>query len=415
MIRPALLAGLAGALLGFAPAASADPIAGVVPDVPSAHVAVHRPLAQAANLPYGGGPVLHSNRTHLIFWAPAGSGLRFDPGYEALTKQFLKRVAAASHDPGNEYGLTGQYTDSSGPAAYASTYGSATVDTDRLPRNNCVEPLLTGPGWRVCLTDKQLETEIERVIGADHLPTGATDVYFLLTPKGFGSCTDGTSTSCALGGSASGYCGYHSQSSDGNVLYAVIPYNAVAGHCQSDNPRPNDSTADPTLSTLGHEHAEMVTDPSGSAWIDSSGNEAADLCITSFGHTIGGSGSRAWNESIGRGHYYLQELWSNADDGCRPRAQPASIAFASTVTAGAPLSVSFAAHGHGAHGPIVSYSWFFGDGLMGHGASGVHRYTRAGRYRVVLRATDNWGNWTYDAETLTASRRGRGAADANSG
>ena len=52
------------------------------------------------------------------------------------------------------------------------------------------------------------------------------------------------------------------------LLYAVIPYNAVPGHCQSDNPRPNSSTADPALSTLSHEHIETVTDPDGDAWTD---------------------------------------------------------------------------------------------------------------------------------------------------
>jgi PKD domain len=414
-MRAAVVAALVGPLMAFAPAASADPIAGVVPDVTSAHTAVHTPLALAANLPYGGGPVLHSNRTHLIFWQPSGSGLKYDPGYEALIEQFLRRVSANSHNPGNQYGLTGQYTDSQGPAAYASAYGGATVDTDRLPRNGCAEPLLTGPGWTVCLTDKQLQTELEHVIHASRLPTGSTDVYFMVTPRGLGSCTDISSTSCALGGPASGYCGYHAQSSEGDLLYAVIPYNAVVGHCESNNPRPNASTADPTLSTLSHEHAEMITDPSGDAWIDSSGNEAADLCITSFGPSVGGSGARAWNEAIHGGHYYLQELWSNADNGCRPRARPASIGFTSKLLTGSPLSVSFSAHGHGPHGPIVSYTWFFGDDRTGRGATASHRYQRAGRYRVVLRATDNWANWTYDAETLTVNRRARGAADANSG
>jgi PKD domain len=415
MTRAPLVVALLGALLASAPAASAHPVAGVVPDVPSAQIAVSRPLAYRANLPYGGGPVLHSNRTHLIFWQPSGSGLKFDPGYEALIEQFLQRVAADSHNPGNEYGLTGQYADSQGPAAYTSTYDGATVDTDRLPPRGCDEPLITGPGWTVCVNDRQLQAEIEHVIHANHLPTGSTDVYFMVTPKGLGSCTDTSSTSCALGGAAGGYCGYHSQSSDGSVLYAVIPYNAVAGHCESDNPRPNASTADPTLSTLSHEHAEMVTDPSGDAWIDASGNEAADMCITSFGPSIGGSGSRTWNEKIHGGHYYLQELWSNADDGCRPRARPASIAFSSSAPPGSPLSLTFSARGRGAHGPIVSYTWFFGDGRSGHGTKVTHRYQHAGRDRVVLRATDNWQNWTYDAETLTVRRRGRAAADANSG
>ena len=56
---------------------------------------------------------------------------------------------------------------------------------------------------------------MEHLIRANHLPTGSTDVYFLVMPRGLGSCTDTSSTSCALAGSASGYCGYHSQSADG--------------------------------------------------------------------------------------------------------------------------------------------------------------------------------------------------------
>ena len=226
MKRVAALAVAVGLLAGAAASAQADPIAGAVPDLPSAHVA-RPPRAHAANLPYGGGPVLHSNRTHVIFWQPSGSGMTFDPGYEGLIELFLRRVAADSHNPLNVYGLTGQYSDSQGAAGYASGYGGATLATDRLPRNGCIEPPVTGPGWSVCLTDRQLQAEIEHVVAGHHLPTGPTDVYFLITPKGLGSCTDTSSTSCALGGSDSGYCGYHSESSNDNLLYAVIPYNAV--------------------------------------------------------------------------------------------------------------------------------------------------------------------------------------------
>jgi hypothetical protein len=123
------------------------------------HVASRAP-ARAANLPYGGGPVLHSNRTHLIFWQPAGSGLSYDPGYESLIERFLKNVAAASHSTDSVYGLTGQYDDAHGPAVYASTYGGAVVATDRLPPNGCAEPPGIGPGWTVCLTDGQLVAEL---------------------------------------------------------------------------------------------------------------------------------------------------------------------------------------------------------------------------------------------------------------
>ena len=416
MRRAGALAALLGLLAVCTASAEAKSFGGVIRDLPNAHVAVHRPLAHAGNLPYGGGPVLHTNRTHLIFWQPSGSGMSFDPGYEGLIQLFLKRVAGDSHSPSNVYGLTGQYSDSQGAAAYASHYGGATLDSDPLPRNGCVEPPITGPGWSVCLTDKQLQTEIEQVVHAHHLPTGPTDVYFLLTPRGLGSCTDTSSTSCALGGSVSGYCGYHSQSSSGTaLLYAVIPYNAVTGHCQSSNPRPNSSTADPAISTVSHEHSEMVTDPSGDAWIDSSGNEDGDLCITSFGPTVGGSGAGAWNEVIHGGHYYLQEEWSNADGGCQARARRDSLSFRASLRLGSAWSVSFSARGSNPRAPIVSYQWFFGDGHGGHGSHVTHRYGRRGRYRVVLRATDSWRNWTYYAETLAVSGRGLRAGRAKSG
>src|SRR5207302_3314721 len=142
----AVVAAALGLLAASAAGAEAKTFGGIVPDLPNPHVAIHHPRAHiAADLPYGGGPVLHANRTHLIFWQPAGSGMSFDPDYEALIEQFLRRVAADSHHAGNVYGLTGQYTDAQGPAAYASSYGSATVDTDALPHNGCLEPPITGP------------------------------------------------------------------------------------------------------------------------------------------------------------------------------------------------------------------------------------------------------------------------------
>jgi hypothetical protein len=269
--------------------------------VPSAAFTVFARGAQgrtvAGLVPYGGGPVLHANRTHVIYWLPAGSGLAYDHGYQSLIDTFLTQVAADSHKPTNVYALSGQYRDSDGPAGYSSTVAGSVVATDRLPRNGCTEPPSTGPGWRVCLTDAQLEAEIEHVVRVDRLPANGGDIYFLVTPNGLGSCTDGASRDCALGGSASGYCGYHSSTLDG-ILYANIPCNALPGHCQSDNPRPNASTADPALSTISHEQIETITDPDGDAWINSMGNEVADICSTRFGPTLGGSGDRAWNEVI---------------------------------------------------------------------------------------------------------------------
>ena len=392
------------ALVALPAMAQAKTFGGIVRDVPTgarAHVSMVSPqpaLAPPA-LPYGGGPVLHSNRTHPIFWEPAGSGLTFDAGYESLIETFLVDVAADSRKTTNVYSLSGQYRDHSGPAAYDSTYGGAVVDTDPLPPSGCSEPP-TGPGWTVCLTDGQLETELERVIAAEHLPTTNRDIFFMITPSGFGSCTDASSSSCALGGSMTGYCGYHSETA-GGVLYAVIPYNAVPGHCQSSNPRPNSSTADPTISTISHEQNETVTDPDGNAWVDAEGDEEADLCLTNFGPSLSGSGQTGWNENIHGGHFFLQEEWSNADSACEPRAKPDSVSFALVrTTAERARSISFTGRGSDPDGRIVSFAWSFGDGRAARGRSVFHTFKVPGSYRVMLRATDSWGNRASAARTI---------------
>ncbi len=403
--RACVPAFIVAAVLALAPAAlpaaaQAKFIGGVIPDGPAAaNSHVVRLPALSDDLPYGGGRVLHSNLTHPIFWAPAGSGLTFDPGYESLIDTFLTDVAANSHKTTNTFSLTGQYHDSKGPAAYDSTYAGAVVDTDPLPPNGCTEPGLTGPGWTVCLTDAQLQTEIEQVVADNHLPTTGGNVYFMITPNGFGSCTGGGPSSCALGGSADGYCGYHSETSN-RILYAVIPYNAVPPHCRSDNPRPNASTADPTLSTISHEQMEMITDPDGNAWVDGAGNEAADLCLTSFGPIVGGRGDEGWNESIDGGHFYLQELWSNASNACEPRAKPDALSFDAVHDPGPDRVVAFTARGSDPQGRLVSFNWSFGDGVAGVGRRVSHLYALPGPYRVMLRTTDNWGNWAYSGRTI---------------
>ena len=54
----------------------------------------------------------------------------------------------------------------------------------------------------------------------------------------------------------------------------------------------------------------MVTDPDGDAWIDAGGNENGDLCLTSFGSSLSGTGvdpRAAWNETVHGGHFFLHE------------------------------------------------------------------------------------------------------------
>ncbi len=411
--RAACLLGFALALVcQTAPAASSRPL-GLAADLPTAFSGLRTPdiasglaTATATGITYQGGAVLHANRTHLIFWTPANRpDLKFDHGYIPLVGRFMADVARASHSTRIEYGITGQYRDAGGAAAYASTYAGTMVDRDPAPGSACTEPPPpTGPpAWTTCLTDAQLQHELGRFIAAHNLPVGPPDIYFLLTPDNFGSCAATGPSECALGGSDGGYCGYHSVTGNG-ILYAVIPYNAVPGHCRSGNPRPNGNAADPALSTISHEQAETVTDPYGDAWVNSNGAEIGDLCLNRFGPALGGAGSSQWNETVDGQHYWLQELFSRITGACAARPKPDSVRIRFRTAPVAGRSVGLVATARQPGGRIVSFNWNFGDGTGGRRRRPTHTYKRAGVYRVYLRVTDSADNWGYAKRTVTVKR-----------
>lgn len=361
------------------------------------------PEAHLASLAYYGGTVLHANRTHLILWQPAGSGLSFDAGYTALIERFLGDVAADSHLQTNVYSLTGQYTDSTGPAAYDSTYGGAVVATDPLPENDCSLPA-TAPGWSHCVMDQDLQDEITRVVTANHLPSTQRDIYFLATPAGLGSCETQTlpPSNCSLGGDADrgAYCGYHSVTSSG-FLYGFVPYNDVPGHCQSDGfPLPNSNSADVTISTLSHEHNEMVTDPDGRGWIDTNGQEDGDLCASTFGRNLGLTAGGGYDQVINGHGYYTQLEYSNAAGRCAASAPGDRTSFSAPGFAAGDRSISFRGAASQPGGSIVAYDWSFGDGKLGRRHLTTHVFTRAGTYTVYLRSTDSWANWSFASHRI---------------
>jgi PKD repeat protein len=58
-------------------------------------------------------------------------------------------------------------------------------------------------------------------------------------------------------------------------------------------------------------------------------------------------------------------------------------------------------------GSVVSYRWSFGDGGTGTGPAIGHTYARAGTYSVTLTVTDNAGQSTTVARSLTVAAAGR--------
>jgi hypothetical protein len=413
--RSAALAAFGVMLAIVVPSARAASIGGVVPDVPRGTPGPHVIRAFGAALDYQSGPVMQTNRTHIIFWNPSGS-FTWDQGYQQLMIQFLTDVAADSHKSTNVYSLTGQYYDNTqNPpvrAEYDSTYAGAVQVTDGPPTTSepCTMPTVAqgGPGWTRCITSAQIGAEVRNVVRGNHLPTGLTDIYFVVTPNGVGSCFDAGPDDCSLGGSTlNGFCGFHtSLDLDGtDYLYADLPYNDVPPHCRATGfPQPNGSTADVTTSTLSHEHNEAITDPlpgSAPAWINLDGNENGDLCAGSFGAPLGRTQFGAYNEAIGSGHYYTQEEWSNEDGGCAARDEADTVDFSSNAPRPPGTPVTFTSGAVDPDGSIVATSWDFGDGSgRVSGTPASHVFPRTGVYRVTLHTVDIGGQWDWVTKSV---------------
>ncbi len=263
----------------------------------------------SSNLQYNGGPVMHSDANYAIYWEP--SGYSTSSTFKNIVNGYFGNVAAGSGATNNNYSVATQYYDGSGNIAYSATSGGSYVDTDPYPSLGCVSTT-GGP----CVNDSQLETEVAKVVAAKGWPTGLGTEYFVYFPPGVTTCTSVASYEC----SGTIYCAYHSSFTSGSstILYANMPYDGVSG-CESGEAPNGDTGADSELNVTSHENIETITDPLGTAWYDSSGNEIGDKCNFTFGSAQGGAAGAQYNEQISSGNYYLQEEWSNAASGCVQR------------------------------------------------------------------------------------------------
>jgi hypothetical protein len=258
-----------------------------------------------------------------VIKAAGPTTLTFDAGYQTLLNQYFADVAHDSGGSANVYSAATQYSDGSGSIQYQSTVGGSVVDNDPLPVSGCDDGFDT-----YCLTDAQLETEIQTVMTAQGWHGGLNHMFFLMTPNGVGSCFDASGSECTT----NTFCAYHSyftNSSSEQVIYANEPYLGPSNGCTdpSQGFPNNDVDSDTTINTISHEHNEAITDPltdnSHLAWIANDGpggtpgDENGDLCAYGFGTKLGGTaGVDAFNQVINGHHYELQQEYSNVDGGC---------------------------------------------------------------------------------------------------
>lgn len=291
-----VLAALAVAVTASSGAAAGPartPIMGIVPHSPHLATAPHMLLSKSLR-------------------AAGPATLTFDANYQTVIDRYFADVAHDSGAVDNVYSVATQYSDSSGPLQYQSTFGGSYVSHDPLPASVCHDGINT-----YCVTDQQLQDEIQSALTATGWRGGLDHIFFLLTPNDVGSCFNQFGQ-C----STDTFCAYHSAFTDSNnepAIYANEPYEGpIPGCTDSTQGFPNDFDGDTTINTISHEHNEAITDPLGDGWLASDGSENGDLCAYGFG-TQTNPGGAAYNQVINGHQYDLQQEYSNLDNGCIQR------------------------------------------------------------------------------------------------
>ena len=323
------------------------------------------------NLDYNGGPVMPSNTNYTVYWAPEGLAA-YPAGYASGLKTYFEDLAHDSGKTTNVDSVAAQYNDAEGHFAnYQSSFGGQLIDTHPYPANGC-------SAAPTCLTDAQIQHELEVFIGEQKLPTDLEHEYFLLTPKGVESCFEEASKVCSAGSSAPFFCAYHGniplEGGAKQLIYANDPF--VVGIEGCDAPggnHPNESPSDGALfGGLSHEHNESLTDPEpNNAWTDIGGEtgEIGDKCVGEEGAITGEPIGKTksgfdFNQEINGHPYWYQEEWSNQGHECLQRLtfEGAEPTATFTSESGGGTEVQFDATGSTAPGGVFQYNWQFNDG-----------------------------------------------------
>jgi len=408
--RTVLVSALAAASVGSAIAAASA--SAVLIKLPGGQVASYQPLRDKAagftkfdsafgNVDYNGGPIMPSNTDYMVLWSPHGLAA-YPPEYVSGIEQYFRDLAHDSGGNQNVDSVTTQYNDLTGASVhYAVTFGGALVDTDPYPKAECPVhgPVLT------CLTDPQIELELERFITAHHLMRDLTHEYFLMTPPHIESCfSSDPNATPAFGGCSAGedpqslalFCAYHGNTTLSPMLfYANDPFVTGNPGCDDGN-HPNGPSDGAIEGGLSHEHNESITDPiPNDAWTNGAGRnqglEVGDQCGGEMGIPLGRHNGAKYNQVINGHFYWYQEEWSNEDHHCLQRFTPhqAMPTAMFTATAGSGTSMTFDATGSSASGGIAAFDWQFNDAFAAqtvetNATSITHRFPEAGAYSVGL-------------------------------
>jgi hypothetical protein len=386
------------------------------------------------NLDYNGGPVMPSNTDIMLFWSPNGYTAYGSPGnppeYVTGIEQYWKDLQANSGGHQNADSTSTQYGDLTGAfARYQVTYGGAILDTDPYPPSQCP----TSGAVKNCLTDAQIQAEVEKVAAAQHIPADLTHELFVITPPKVAGCfTNDASQSyggCSVGEPANlaFYCAYHQQTAASPMrFYAFDPYvynfkyNGQLA-CDSGN-YPNGPSDGAIDGGMAHEHNESITDPiPNDAWTNGTGanhgEENGDQCAYNYGAALGTHNGSAYNQVINGHYYYYQMMWSNDSHQCLQRYTPPTSFPTATFTASAGKGLAMNFNATGSDPSTADFSWQFNDSTPGctttcnntietPAPTISHTFPSAGLYSVGLAAFQNSGLSTAFGGIITTGKSG---------
>ena len=353
-----------------------------------------------SNLDYNGGPVMPSNTNYTFYWAPSGSPA-YPTGYQQGINRYFEDLAHDSGGHENVDSVATQYNDAAGEFAnYDSHFGGAIIDKDPYPANGCSR----APR---CLTDAQIQEEIERYVTEHKLPEGLAHEYFLLTPPEVENCLEASGSECSAGSTKPTYCAYHGNIPVGEtqIIYSNDSYVTGNAGCD-DGEHPNNKPSDGALEGgISHEHNESITDPEpNNAWTDFGsevGGEDGDKCRNTkteaeeFGAPLGtaADGSR-YNQEINGSKYWYQQEWSNQGNACRQRLSFSGERPTAKITAVSEggNAVRLDATGSTAAGGVSRYNWQFNEAPSASpskpvetaAASISHTFSKSGPHLVAL-------------------------------
>jgi hypothetical protein len=230
--------------------------------------------SSGGNLVYHGGPIQKNPVIYVVYWGFNGPAADPD-GVAPYLTSFLKGIGGSPL-----LNIDTQYYSTAGGNILnpVHQFKGEWFDNDSIPN----QP-----------SGAQIANEAERA--ATHFGYNYDASYVIAMPHGaFNNL---------------GYCAYHwyTASAAGNVHYTDLPYQPDFPGCGTDSVNTGaQGLLDSTSETAVHEVAETQTDPDGSSWYDSAGNEIGDYC----------SYINLQNTKLSTGTYAIQPLWSNAANYC---------------------------------------------------------------------------------------------------